>query len=60
MSTQNESEVLWKRLLEIGNRYYNNLQFVVLERIRRCGSHSLAEYVVVRSLLRQQQRALFG
>ena len=55
-----------KRLLEIGNRYDNDLQFVVVERTMRYGSYQvffLAEYVssVVRSLLRQQQqRALFG
>ena len=50
-----------KILVEIGNRHDNNLQFVVVERIRRHGSHALAEYVsVVRSLLRRQQRALFG
>ena len=53
--------IILMELLEIGNRYCNNLQVVVVERIRRYGSHSLAEYVsVVRSLLRQQQRALFG
>ena len=37
------------------------MEFVVAERITRYDSHSSAEYVsVVRSLLRQQQRALFG
>ena len=28
-----------KILLEIGNRYDNNLQFIVVERIRRYGSY---------------------
>ena len=40
-----------KILVESGNRYDNNLQFVVVERIRRHGSHYLAENVsVVRKL----------
>lgn len=37
-------ENLRKRLLDIGNRFCNNLDFVV-ERIRRYGSHSLADYI---------------
>ena len=35
--------VVWKILSEIGNRYDNNLQFVVVEMIRRYSSYSLAE-----------------
>ena len=39
-----------KILLRMGSRYGNSPQFVVIERIRRCGSYSLAGYVsVVRS-----------
>ena len=36
-----------KTLLGIGNRYDNNLQFDVVERIRRYGSYYLAGYVSV-------------
>ena len=50
-----------KQIFGIGNRYDNNLQFVVVKSITRYGSYSLAGYVsVVCSLLRQQQRALCG
>ena len=36
-----------EKIIKIGNRCDNNLQFVVVKRVRRYGSYSLAEYVLV-------------
>ena len=47
-------------IVEIGNRYDNNLQLVAIGRTRRYGSYSLAEYVLVVRMSPCLQQLLFG